>query len=947
MGYSTPSADEVYKYAFRLDRHENELSDGFGWTILFLNDSSQASRKFLATYGAELCLRTADRIRFVFFSNNLTSGPSGPSTGSVLLRAILAASTFPKWRRFDFETPPWDEVRPRHLRPLRTPEEIDAQIGWEVRTYSVVPGSQETFRMAHRLGLARFIPCFLLFSDVGELVVRLLPLDESHPESSYKRICSWIDAFYESNSEALACWKKVEDEIAEYCRISQATLTSVRAWVVPRTTQWKSLRSVSRCLIAVQSFDNHVSDALRIAAQDSRNSFEVRRQLTALKRSFDEVEAQRRFTASAQSLAETLHRPLAPDDLVAFLDSCTEGNNPVVQQLAHVVRKSPSCRTLLSAPPDHPNPTNELAAWWQSPMGRPLSRRRYEQSRQGWRAYSELLYTPEERGDYRKIKRLEFSVCTEAACAAKFLADPEISASDVMACLASYFDVPADDALWCQATATYKNHLESYFRDLIGSAPLWLKSVAGMHNLTVGECLPTAGQRHQDHRSRSLLARLPRLAAAVNSVETDRDEILVRANQLRHEAAADVQGLFRQSFLRQANRAARLAGDKESIRGAIAAVLAGRHSEIFLQVLANAERADSEGFPRPPGKVVVDASHLIELLDRYETAVMRVKFPFDADPQVLRVRIPLTLAATVSEEPQSISDRSVSARRKIENATISAATAVAEWPSARSYAKKLMPLDFMADSIVRSLSAERLSELHRDSGTGTVLDMLTEGGTTRVLDKLNVDELLAVERYTQYDQPILENSLATKEEICDSIIANCGLLAGPVKPKSSGEWLSESRMGARPELARKILQEEFDVFLAHNSLDRSSVLELGRTLRRRDIYPWIDVEQIPPGSWFQDVIQEATRRVKSVAVVLGANGLGKWQLLELKVSIARCIDDGIPVIPVLLPGVKALPRELSFLHELTTVTFENDLEDNDALKRLVWGITGAKPALRH
>ena len=48
MGYHAPSAEEVYRYVFRLDRHEpRSLCDGFSWSILFVNDNSPVCREFL------------------------------------------------------------------------------------------------------------------------------------------------------------------------------------------------------------------------------------------------------------------------------------------------------------------------------------------------------------------------------------------------------------------------------------------------------------------------------------------------------------------------------------------------------------------------------------------------------------------------------------------------------------------------------------------------------------------------------------------------------------------------------------------------------------------------------------------------------------------------------------------------------------------------------------
>lgn len=69
MGYHTRNAEDVYRYIFRTDqRRHGGLSDGFSWSILFINDTSPECMKFLARYGTEMCHRTADRIRFVFFS---------------------------------------------------------------------------------------------------------------------------------------------------------------------------------------------------------------------------------------------------------------------------------------------------------------------------------------------------------------------------------------------------------------------------------------------------------------------------------------------------------------------------------------------------------------------------------------------------------------------------------------------------------------------------------------------------------------------------------------------------------------------------------------------------------------------------------------------------------------------------------------------------------------
>lgn len=136
--------------------------------------------------------------------------------------------------------------------------------------------------------------------------------------------------------------------------------------------------------------------------------------------------------------------------------------------------------------------------------------------------------------------------------------------------------------------------------------------------------------------------------------------------------------------------------------------------------------------------------------------------------------------------------------------------------------------------------------------------------------------------------------------------------------------------------------EDFDIFLAHNNTDKKEVIKLAEQLRTRGLKPWLDIEQIPPGRWFQEVIEGAIHRVKSAAIIIGPGGLGKWQILELNAFISRCLDGDIPVIPVLLPGVATLPSNLLFLKELTWVKFSENIEEKEGLDRLIWGITGQK-----
>ena len=68
MGYRAPSAQDIYSYVFRLDKYSRSLTDGFGLSIIFVNDDSPVCRDLISHYFVDLCHRTADRIRIIFFS---------------------------------------------------------------------------------------------------------------------------------------------------------------------------------------------------------------------------------------------------------------------------------------------------------------------------------------------------------------------------------------------------------------------------------------------------------------------------------------------------------------------------------------------------------------------------------------------------------------------------------------------------------------------------------------------------------------------------------------------------------------------------------------------------------------------------------------------------------------------------------------------------------------
>lgn len=143
---------------------------------------------------------------------------------------------------------------------------------------------------------------------------------------------------------------------------------------------------------------------------------------------------------------------------------------------------------------------------------------------------------------------------------------------------------------------------------------------------------------------------------------------------------------------------------------------------------------------------------------------------------------------------------------------------------------------------------------------------------------------------------------------------------------------------------------EFDVFLSHNSKDKPAVEALAERLTEEEgLKVFLDIWNLIPGDPWQEDLEIALDKSRTVAVFLGPSGMGGWHNEEMRNALnTRVRDRRRRVIPVLLPGTQ-MPEEGKippFLTRLTWVDFRKGLEDKDAFNRFVVGITGKSQRLK-
>jgi TIR domain len=138
----------------------------------------------------------------------------------------------------------------------------------------------------------------------------------------------------------------------------------------------------------------------------------------------------------------------------------------------------------------------------------------------------------------------------------------------------------------------------------------------------------------------------------------------------------------------------------------------------------------------------------------------------------------------------------------------------------------------------------------------------------------------------------------------------------------------------------KMATNDFDVFLCYHDIDNTFVKHIGEQLKGRGLLPWLDEWELRPGLPWQRLLEAQIENIKTVAVFVGANGIGPWQHMEIDAFLRQFVSRGCPVIPVILPDAPEEPRLPPFLGGMTWVDFRK--QEPEPLARLIWGITGKK-----
>lgn len=157
-----------------------------------------------------------------------------------------------------------------------------------------------------------------------------------------------------------------------------------------------------------------------------------------------------------------------------------------------------------------------------------------------------------------------------------------------------------------------------------------------------------------------------------------------------------------------------------------------------------------------------------------------------------------------------------------------------------------------------------------------------------------------------------------------------------VSPEAMAIQLEELRLAPTIDRRKEENKESiYDLFVSYRREDKPFVERLVTDLQERGLRVWFDELLVAGFSWIEQ-IEEAIKKSRVSAVILGPRESSRSQALEIQTIVNCHLEKGQPIIPVFIPGREDGMNIPSFLGTFHWVDFRNNYME--ALEQLVQSI---------
>lgn len=857
MGYRAPSAEDVYRYVFRLDSYSRRsLTDGFGLSIIFVNDNSSVCRDFISRYFVDICHRTADRIRIIFFSeipesyfeyiaqqmnSNSYSAERLRENGLLhqviqetshryrdrrgeLLDDFLEALRWQDYNQVDWllasisrifgpryadalyrlvrehqygdarnvelrtqelilelQDPErrlrrdrfyriyearWRELTPDAFTLIDAPERT-RELSYDTKMNTAMPGVGESMRFAARLGIGRYVPCFVFFTDVGQLSVDVFPVGELSAEETYKQVRAWIDSFYEENCVLVDKWKQLEKDITVFKNFVNKPLTELQNWISKSEQLWDELRTTAQIIIKLRASISNSEAHKSVIDGINTNSWRCRKILSDYQTRLENLYTERnKHRIHQRHLKLIINKIMVASDYTKIYDQLYLAvYEPLTPTELSILRSS------IELIEQHRQKLNisliemQLFTWWRLVQENLPSFKKYKYNRPKWK-FALQRYNQGIRDEYAAFLKAVFEL--------PFSDTPEILLEKTRSLLANIIGIDTHLSEWGRAFSKYTKQLMSFFRNLHDNAPEWI--VRDEATLKISDIIPFQNRHTVDFRKILAAAKedaplrciIQKKVAAkqMNRQPEVTSEIEKVALQCRDEVSAALTKLLKEELDLSKEESAAYS---DCLRG-----ICDIRNKIEKELVDLANSVYNPG-NSPHFIGTKDIESFLTLLDEYDCTVNNLIYPYKRDRKVQNINLPepfpkifeLKIPDRSNQRHKELKDTLEQLKDTLEETVHSSKSGGMLLQEIQKRSSTITPTARLASELVAITEKAELPRNNVERSDLVVLENLEEK-----LYGLNDDELT-----------ILSNSIAklnlkagSREEIIDVILAIVGLI---------------------------------------------------------------------------------------------------------------------------------------------------------------------------
>jgi hypothetical protein len=129
-------------------------------------------------------------------------------------------------------------------------------------------------------------------------------------------------------------------------------------------------------------------------------------------------------------------------------------------------------------------------------------------------------------------------------------------------------------------------------------------------------------------------------------------------------------------------------------------------------------------------------------------------------------------------------------------------------------------------------------------------------------------------------------------------------------------------------------QDRYQLFVSYSHADGNQVRRVAEQLKALGINCYMDEWNKIVGRPSLEMLQDAMKKSKAVAVFVAEHGMGPWHKAEANQALAQSIDDGTPAFIVWMPGAVEQPEGLPpWLKTSTHADLRNQIVDGRVSRR--------------